>query len=99
MHELTITPVDAECELDKRTHVPFMVSSECPKCGTRVEQDLSGRHHYLNYPTLSKPFRLNFYHECPEGTPFTEAEGYAHAEWQSPPVVLRVTLDPVLPAF
>lgn len=39
-------------ELDKRTHLPFTISCECPKCGATLKKDL--REQYLSYPVLEE---------------------------------------------
>jgi hypothetical protein len=82
---LTIRALDAEVEMDKRTHLPVEISSTCPGCGVQVVQDMTDR--YLSYPIINKPKKCNFYHECADGK---------DTEWEHQ-VVVRVTLEEVLP--
>jgi len=79
--KLEIRQLDAEVELDKRTHLPIEVSSKCPGCGKQVTMDLSDDH-YLAYPVINAPQRLGFYHDCDGKT----------TEWEHR-IVVRLTLE------
>lgn len=50
----------ANLELDKRLHVPYVVSSPCPTCKRLVEVDLSGGDHYLSSPRIGQPTSIYF---------------------------------------
>ncbi len=82
---LTITPRATSVELDKRTHLPFTVSSTCPGCGQVVVRDYSDDH-YLSYPRTGKPTKLSFYHEGEDGE--------CQTEWQYS-VVVKLTMEVV----
>lgn len=45
-------------ELDKRTYLPYIISSICKKCGTKTKIDLDER--YLSYPKLNEPEEIYF---------------------------------------
>lgn len=75
-----------EVTLEKRTYLPILIKSTCPKCGQPVEMNLSDNSSYLSYPTINKPFDLKFYHQCLASQ---------STEW-SYRVILRVSLLPVL---
>ena len=47
-------------ELGKRAHLPFVVTSRCPKCNVEVSRYLNND--YLSYPVVGQN-AINFYHQ------------------------------------
>jgi hypothetical protein len=69
-------------EMEKRCYLPFVVKSNCPKCGTEATADLESS--YLSYPIVGEPEAVCFScHKCE--TPDEDEE------WEEL-VVLDVTL-------
>lgn len=66
---------------DKRFRSPFIVKSNCSKCGDVVVKDM--RNDYIGYPIANDEFDIYFYHECAD-------EG--DHEWTEK-VILRVRLE------
>ncbi len=78
---MRITPKPWPIELDKRTYLPFEVTSTCPQCGAEITKDMT--RHYLSYPATGKPEKMYFSHE---------AEGGEH-DWHEM-VIVGFTLEP-----
>lgn len=74
-------------ELDKRQHVPYRVTDNCPKCSKEYVVNLTPKgDHYLGYPIVGQPTKL--YMVCPN-------DACAH-EWQVK-VIVNITLELVRP--
>lgn len=77
----TITRIPGRFEIDdKRLHLPFRVSDDCPECGTDRSLDLADDEYFSN-PLIGQPQSIDFY--C----------GECGHEWMQL-VVLEVSLRP-----
>jgi len=77
---MKVTRTDVEVEGDKRMHIPFAISDECPGCNAEVAIDYS-KDQYLSYPRLDgESTEISFYcDDCEE-------------EWQKE-IVLVLTVE------
>lgn len=83
--KLSVVNTRAPIELEKRTALPVVLSSQCPHCGTEVSYDMADGEHYMSYPRVNRPNTFTFWHECPDGE---------DTEWQYQIVVhMTVTED------
>lgn len=76
-------------EMEKRTYLPFALTSTCPKCGRDGERDLTDQ--YLSYPVLGQPQRVTFRHDDAD-----DDEANCANEWHGF-VVIGFTLTEVEP--
>lgn len=90
---LKIERLQKRVELDKRTQLPYVLTSACPVCGTVCSYDLS-KDSYLPYPVPGQVQTFTFYcsHDGTHMGPTSEE--MRDVEW-SFKVLLDVTLTEV----